>query len=820
MNRFTQTGLTQDIRYGLRQLRKSPGFTMIAVITLALGIGVNTAIFSIVNSVLLRPLAFQDPNRLVRIWHVPPAKSFPGLTTFSVSAANYIDWEKQNHVFERMAICTGRDFTLTGGQTPEQVEASAVSSGFFATLGVQPMLGRVFYAEEDQPGRSNVVVLSHRFWQEHFGSNADIVGHNINLDGQSSLVAGVMPPSFRFPEFAQMWTPMAWTDKERAVRGEHHYVVIARLKPGIDVKQAQAEMSTISDRLAQQYPEDDKGWGAVVVPLHEDLVSDVRPALLVLMGAVAFVLLIACVNVANLALAKTLSRQKEIAIRTALGASSARVFRQILVETVLLALVGGAIGLANAHFWIRLIMAFLGDKLPRAVEVGVDLRVLIFTAAISLLTGIIAGVLPALRLSRGDVNQALKQGLGRTDSDSSGHRTRSILVIAEVALSLVLLFGAGLMIRSFQQLHHVDPGFDSHGLLTMTVSVASAKFPAAGQQIRFFDQVLRHVRALPGVAFAAVIDDLPLNENGSHQPVAIEGRPVVPTSEQPEVDVRVVTPGYMSAMRIPVQRGRDFADTDIAGKPTVILISESMARQFWPGEDPIGKHLTQSFFPGIVREVVGVVGDVKLDGLDQTRPSATLYVPLDQASAPVNGGWVSFPMTLVVRSAVSPRGLVSVVSNAVHDVDRDIPVLDILPMDDLVSNSVSQQRFNMLLLGSFAGLALLLAAIGIYSVLSYSVKRRVQEIGVRLALGARIGDVLRMVVVEGMKPTLLGVAIGTAGALALGRVLSSLIFQVKAADPITFLAVAVLLVMVALLASVVPAYRAAKVDPMVALRYE
>ena len=813
-------GLMQDLRFALRQLRKSPGFTAVAVITLALGIGANTAIFSVVNGVLLRPLAFKDADRLVRVWHVPPPKSFPGMTTFSVSAANYLDWERQNHVFEHMAIYSYHGFTLTGGDTPEQIDACAATSGFFATLGVPPMLGRVFSAEEDRPGQSNVVVLSHRLWQQHFGSNPDIVGRQISLDGQNFLVAGVMPASFQFPDFAQMWTPMAWTDKERAVRGEHHSVVVARLQPGVDLKQAQAEMNTISARLEQQYPEDDKGWGAIVVPLHDDLVSDVRPALLVLLGAVAFVLLIASVNVANLSLARTFGRQKEIAIRTALGASSSRVLRQILTESVLLALVGGALGLTFAHTGVRLIMAYLADKISHSIEVGLDAKVLAFTAAISIATGILAGVLPALRLTRGNLNESLKQGLGRTDAAASVGRTRSILVVAEVALSLILLVGAGLMIRSLQKLQSVNPGFDSHGVLTMTASVARAKFPLPAQQISFFERVLQRVRTLPGVESAGVIDDIPLDNGGSHQPVAIEGRPILPMSEQPEVDVRLISRGYMDALRIPIVRGRDFNDTDIAGRPSVVLISESMALQFWPGEDALGKRLTLTFSPGVVSEVVGIVGDVKLDGLDQTRPSSALYSPLDQVSAPANGGWTSFPMTLAVRSASSSTEMVSAVSNAVHEIDREMPLRDIFSMDDLVANSLSQQRFNMLLLGAFAGLALLLAAVGIYSVLSYSVKRSVREIGIRVALGARLGDVLRMVVYEGMKPTLVGVAIGAAGALALGRVLSGLIYGVKPTDPVTFLVVTVLLGAIALLASILPAYRATKVDPMVALRYE
>ena len=814
------TGLLQDVRFSLRQLRKSPGFTAVAVITLALGIGANTAIFSVVNGVLLRPLPFANPAQLVRVWHVPPAKSFPGMPTFAVSAANYLDWERQNHVFAGMAIYSFRGFTLTGTDKPEQVDACSATSAFFSTLGVQPVIGRTFSPEEDQPGRSNVVVLSHRFWQEHYGSSPSVVGQSIRMDGQNFLVTGVMPASFRFPDFAQMWTPMAWTDKERAVRGEHHSAVIARLKSGIDLKQAQAEMNTLSARLEQQYPEDDKGWGAIVVPLHDDLVSDVRPALLVLLGAVAFVLLIASVNVANLALARTFSRQKEIAIRTALGATSSRVLRQILTESLLLALAGGALGLTYAQAGVRLIIAFLADKLSPSIKVGLDGKVLFFTAAVSITAGILAGVLPALRLARGDVNQALKQGLGRTDADSSGHRTRSILVVGEVALSLMLLVGAGLMIRSFQRLNAVNPGFDSHGVVTMTAMVSRAKFPLPAQQVSFFERVLQRVRTLPGVEAAGVADDIPLDNGGSHQPIAIAGRPVLPASEQPEVDVRVVSAGYMAALHIPILRGRDFSDTDIAGRPAVALISESMARQFWPGEDALGKRLTLTFSPEASREVVGIVGDVKLDGLDQTRPSAALYSPLDQVSASVNGGWGSFPMTLLVRTTSRPADLVSAVSNVVHEVDREMPLRDIMTMDDMVVNSLSQRRFNMLLLGAFAGLALLLAAVGIYSVLSYSVKRSVREIGIRLALGARIGDVLRMVVFEGMKPTLIGVALGIAGALALGRLLSSLMYEVKPTDPITFIAVTAVLTAIAFFATVIPAYRATKVDPMVALRYE
>ncbi|HET8826342.1 MAG TPA: ABC transporter permease [Terriglobales bacterium] len=814
------SGVIQDIRYAVRQVRKAPGFAAIAVITLALGIGANTSIFSVVNAVLLRSLPFSDADRLVRVWHTPPQSSFPGISVFSISPANFLDWQSQNHVFSSMAIYGFGGFTLTGGDKAEQVAASRVSPEFFSTLGAQPMLGRLFSTEENQPGHSNVVILSHRFWQDHFASNHDIVGRDITLDGAKYLVAGVMPATFRFPDFAQVWTPMAWTDQEKTVRGNHNYLAIARLKPEVDLKQAQAEMNTISSRLEQQYPVDDKGWGALLRPLQADLVNDVRPALLVLLGAVGFILLIACVNVTNLSLARIFSRHKEIAIRTAMGASSARIIRQIVAESVLLALVGGALGLAYAHFGVRLIMAFLADRLPTSMEANIDLKVLAFTAVVSVLTGVVAGILPALHLSRSNVNQALKQGLGRTGSDSGGTRTRSVLVVVEVSLSLVLLIGAGLMIRSFQTLRSVNPGFDPRGVLTMTAAISRAKFSTATEQISFFERALDRIRALPGVMAAGVIDDIPLGGGGSHQPIAVEGRPVVAMSEQPEVDVRRISAGYLSTLRVPVLRGRDFDASDVAGRPPTILISASLAKQFWPGEDPIGKHITLTFFPGVVREIVGVVGDVKGDGLDQQREPATLYMPLDQLAPPSGEQWRSSSMTLAVRSSSDPQAMVSAVTNAIREIDSTMPVTNVQTMQELVTTSLSSERFSLLLLGAFALLALILAAIGIYSVLSYSVRRRVQEIGIRLALGASLSDVLRMVVFEGLRPTLLGVFIGIAGAFALARVMSNLIYGVKPTDPLTFVSVAFLLGAVALGASIIPAYRAAKVDPLVALRYE
>ncbi|HZP62437.1 MAG TPA: ABC transporter permease [Terriglobales bacterium] len=815
------TTLLQDFRYSARVLLKNPGFAAVTVLVLALGIGANTAIFSVVNAVLLRPLPFPGADRLVRVWHVPPAKSFPGIPLFAVSAANYLDWQNQNHVFDRTTIYSFRTFNLTGGSNPESITGAAVSSDFLSVLEAQPILGRDFRPDEDRPGHDHVVLLSYGFWQSHFGANPNIVGQQINLNNQSYLVAGVMPKKFQLADFApQLWAPLGWTDEERSVRGEHHYLVIARLKRGITIPQAQAELDTISKRLAQQYPEDDNGWGAKVLSLRDDFVNDVRPALLVLLGAVAFVLLIACANVANLVLAKAFARRKEIAIRSALGASSSRVLSQLLSETVLLAILGGALGLLVAHFGVRLITASLADKLPRSAEVALDRSVLGFTLLISLLTGIAAGILPAFRLVKTDLNEALKQGLGRTDADSGGFRTRSALVVSEVALSLVLLIGAGLFIRSLSRLHSVDPGFDAHNVLTIYVAVPDKKLPTPAQEASFFDQILQRVRALPGVDSASVIDNLPLDGGGSHQPIAIEGRPNLPMAEQPEVDVRLASTQYLRVMHIPVVRGRDFNDADVAARPGVVLISESMAKRFWPNEDAIGKHLTLSFFPDKPREIVGIVGNTKLEALNETRDTATLYVPLDQVSAPSTGGWNSFGLSLAVRSTGNPTGVVSAVTNAVHQVDRDTPVLSVRSMEDIIAESLSSQKVNMLLLAAFAGLALLLAAVGIYSVLSYSVRRRVREIGIRMALGAQIGDVLRLIVVDGMKPALIGMGIGLAAALALGRLLSSLIYGITATDPFTFGAVALLLGMVALCASAIPAYRASRFEPTKALRDE
>ena len=812
--------LLSEFRFSLRILRRNPGFSAAAIVVLALGIGANTAIFSVVNAVLLRPLPFDDPSRIMQVWHTPPAQSFPGLTWFSVSPANYLDWRSQSSSFEQMAAYGFRSFTVGGKERPEAIQAAAVASDFFPLLRVQPLLGRTFAPDEDRPGQGHVVVLSYNFWGDHFASDRNVVGRTILLDGENYSIVGVMPETFRFPSWGKIWVPLAWTNETRAVRGNHNYGVIARLKKSVDIRRAQAELSAISTRLEQLYPEDDKGWGAIIIPLREQLVGDVRAALLVLLGAVAFVLLIACANVANLALAKTLARRKEIAIRTSLGATRFVVLRQILAETVLLSVAGGALGLFLARFGVTLIVKVLGDRIPAFMQITLDIPVLAFTLLLSVVAGVLAGLIPSVRFTRADVNEALKQGQSRGSSDARGGGTRRLLVVSEVALSLVLLIGAGLMIRSLWELRKVQPGFDPHNVLTMTVPLPRNRYSSPAGQVAFFQEVLTRIRALPGIDSAGVIDDLPLDGGGSHQPFSIEGRPVRQMSDQPEVDVRLISPGYIHAMHIPILRGRDLSDADVAGRPGAVLISDSLARRFWPNEDPIGRHLTLTFFPDIVREVVGIVGDVKLDSLDETRPVATIYHPLAQVSVSPGEAWRSFGMTFTVRTHSDPVNSISAVTGAIHQVGPDLPVVDVMSMNDVIAQSVSPQRFNMLLLACFAGLALVLAAVGIYSVLSYTVRRRVREIGIRMALGASHSDVVRMVLTDGLKPILMGIALGLVAAIALSRVVASLIFGVRATDPLTFAAVALLLMLVGVFATIVPAYRATRIEPVRILREE
>ena len=813
------TILMQNVKFALRLLRKSPGFAFVAVVIMALGIGANTAIFSVVHAVLLEPLPFRDADRLVQVWHVPPQTSFPGMTRFAVSAANFLDWQKQNNVFERMALYGGGGYDITGSGKPESIHAGRVSADFFSVLGVQPLHGRVFLPEEDRPGSNHEVILSYKLWQSRYGSDPNVIGRSINLDGDPYVIVGVMGPKMTKPGFAEVWTPLGLTGKEAAVRGEHNFLSIARLKPGVTLPEAQAEMSTISQRLEKTYPEDDKGWGAVVNSLREETVGDVRPALLMMLGAVAFVLLIACANVANLILARTFARRKEIAIRTAMGASRARVIQQLLSESLIISLSGGALGLVAAHSGIELLLKFFADKLPRMGDIGLNGSVLAFTFALSIATGILSGLLPAWGMTKGDVNDALKQGLGRTDADSGSSRTRSALVVVEVALSLVLLIGAGLMVRSLWKLQTIDPGFDEHNVLTLAVMVPKRQFTEPTQESQYFDEVLQRVRSLPGVESAGAVDDLPL-VGGSNQPVAVEGRPVVAMSEQPEVSVRVATPGYVEAMHIPLLQGRNISANDTADSASVVVISQSMAKQLWPDESPIGRHLKLTFFPDKDREVVGVVGDVKQTGLDSSAGIATLYWPLAQVAGSATAPWRTLPLSLAVRTLSPPQTLATAVTGAINQVNNDIPVDNVMTLEDFVGETLTQHSFNMQLLTIFGLLALVLCAVGIYSVLAYTVKRRMREIGLRIAFGATLRDIVRLVMIQGMKPTLAGIGIGLIAAFALGRVASSLIYGVSSRDLVTFLAVTILLILVSFGASLIPALRATRVDPLAVLREE
>ena len=814
------SGFWNDLKHGCRVLLKARGFALSAIIVLALGIGANTAIFGIVNGVLLRPLPFAEPDRLVQLWHTPPQKQFPGVPRFALSAGNYLDWQAQNTVFSSSAVYRFWRFRLTGNGEPQMVRAARVEPTFFSLLGTRPLLGREIGASDDVSGGQHVAVLSYQLWKSQFGGDQQVVGKSIHLDGDAYTVIGVMPPSFDKPESALLWVPLVWTAQERAVRGEHSMAAVARLKPGVTVQQAQAQLDGIAARLAEQYPADSAGWGAAVVPLREETVGDVRRPLLMLFGAVVFVLLIACANVANLMLARTVDRRKEIAIRTAFGARRTRIIRQVLSESLLVSVAGGALGLIVAQWGTELVVNYFGASMPRLADIKMDGAVLAFAFATALVSGTVAGVAPAWRLSKSDPNEALKQGLGRLDSPSTGTRTRAVLVVTEVALSLVLLVGATLMIRTLWNLRSVHPGFVSDRVLTMRLGIAANEFSTEAQQVQFYEQLLQRVRALPGVQSSAVTDDLPL-EGGSMQPVAVEGQPTVEMAHQPEVSVRLLSPQFMKTMGIPIVRGREITDADTATSAPVVLVSESMAKQFWPNEDPIGKRLTLTFFPKQVRQVVGVVGDVKDRGLDNQDPISTLYWPLTQFYAPQAWGkFRAMGLALAVRTASDPASVAPAVRNAVREISPATPLTDVRTMEELVAESLSPQRFNMLLFAAFAGLALVLATVGLYSVVAYATRQRVKEIGIRMALGAARTDVLGAIVLDGLRPTVIGIAIGTVAAVSLSHVLATVIYGVTATDMSTYVVVAALLGSVGVLASIIPAYRATLVDPVRTLRDE
>jgi predicted permease len=809
MGQFIET-TWRDIRFGVRALVHSPVFSVVTVLSLALGIGANTAIFSVVNALLLRPLPFPESERIVHVWHTPPQQSFPGLERFSVSPANYLDWKDQSSTFEQIAVYTYSGFSLSTSNDPLPLIGAAVSSDFFSVLRTNVMQGRTFTPDEERPGRDQVAVISHALWQRAFGANPNMIGQTLIINSRSFTVVGIMPAGFEFPREAELWVPLAWDDKERQVRSIHDYLVVARLKQNVSNEQAQAEMSTISSRLEQQYPEENKGWGAVVIPLREDMVGNIRPALLVLFCAVGFVLLIACANVANLMLARAANRQSEIAVRIALGAGRARLIRQLLTESVLLAVVGGVLGLLLA-VWGSKMLVRLGS-LSNTGDIGIDTWALGFTLLVSLGAGIIIGIVPAWQFTKTNLSDTLKQGSGRTGGSPMRQHTRKALVISEVALSLVLLIGAGLMIRSFWKLQNVNPGFDTSNALTMSLALTPIRYSEPHQQLAFLERAIEQIRAVPGVVSVGATTTVPLTGGGSTQPFSIEGRPVGAVAEQPMAQTRYITSDYFRAIGIPLRQGRFFSDNDRDNTVPVVIISEAMARRFWPGENPIGKRLTPSFHPEPgAREIVGVVGDAKATGLD-VDSSATMYLPYKQLMRP----YISF----VVRTASNPESLVQPVSAAIYSIDKEQALTDIQTMEQVLTQSLSGRRFNMTILLTFAAAALVLAAVGVYGLMNYTVTLRRRELGIRMALGAARMDVLRLVLRQGLTLTLIGVAAGLISSYALTRLMASLLYGVTATDYLTFVSVSAVLVAVGVAASYVPARRATKVDPTIALRTE
>ena len=806
------TDLLHDLRYAARMQRKNPAFTLIAVIALALGIGANTAIFSVVNTILLRPLPYKDPERLVMVWEDDTKGGYPRDTP---AAANYADWRDQNQVFEGMAAIADESFNLTGAGEPERLEGRRVSANLFPLLGVEPQLGRVFVAAEDQPGSQRVALLSYRLWQRRFGGDPNIVGQSLTLNGENHVVIGVMPARFQFPSIDdEVWVPIALTAQEAANRNRHYLQVLARIKPGVTLSQAQTEMTTIATRLQQQYPQSNADLGAAVTSLHEHLVGDIRPALLVLLGAVGLVLLIACANVANLLLARAAVRQKEIAVRVALGARRLRLVRQFLTESVLLSTVGGIVGLAIAYGGLIVLKSFIPENISQAREISIDYKVLGFTLFVSVATGIIFGLAPAIQAVRFNQIETLKEGGRDAATGGSGKRLRSLLVTAEVAISLVLLIGAGLLINSFFRLRNVDPGFRADNLLTMKIVLPEPKYAEFARREAFYTDVVQRVQALAGVRSAAVTTNLPLYRQGNSITIRIEGRPEPPPGQELVVVTRVVSPGYFDTMTIPLISGRKLTDQDTADAPNAIVISETMARRFWPNEDAVGKRISA----GRVRsdadwiQVVGVVKDVRQFELN-AEPRPQMYLSYRQ------GGFFA-PRDLVVKTDVDPTSMAATVRRAVWEIDKDQPVSNIQTMDQILADSIARQRFSMLLLAIFAVVALVLAGVGIYGVRSYSVAQRTHEIGIRMALGAQTPAVLKLAVGYGMKLVIAGIVIGLIAAFALTRVMATLLFGVTATDPTTFTLISLILVFVAAIASYIPARRATKVDPIIALRYE
>jgi putative ABC transport system permease protein len=807
----------RDLRYAVRMLLKRPGFTAVAVLTLALGIGANTAIFSVVNAVLLRPLPYKEPARLVQFWETNPLK---GWTEATVAPANFLDWQSRSESFDLMAAYFGsqtRDagssnFYLTGAGEPERLQGLGVTGEFFSVLGVEPMYGRGFRPEETWQGNDMVVVLSYGLWQRRFGGDPEIVGQTISLNGRNQTVIGIMPERFYFPDKEiELWSPLGMTREQMtSLRRPHFLRAIGRLKPGVTIEQARSEMTAIASELEKQYPDTNIEMGVGLGSLQEWYVEKTRPALLILLAAVAFVLLIACVNVANLMLARAATRSKEIAIRTALGAGRMRIIRQLLTESLLLSLAGGALGLLLAVWARDLLLAFSPGTIYRFDEINLDLRAVAFTFAVTLLTAVIFGLLPALQISKPDLTTTLKEGQ-KGAGGSGGVGARRLLVISEIALSLVLVIGAGLMIKSFLRLQQVDPGIDPNNILTFRIALPGIRYSEGDQYLHFFRQLDERLRTLPGVEEVGGSTRIALKNYNWTGDLTVEGRD--PENYYREVRHKEVTPSYFRTMRIPFMAGREYTEADNTNSTPVIVVNQALADQYFPGENPLGRRVkfTKPTIDSPWQTIIGVVKGEKQDGLDaEIKPEiyqSYLQRPLPQ-------------MTFVVRTANNPESLVGAVRAQIRELDKDLPAFDIETMQAILNETLAPKRFTMLLLVIFASLALLLSAVGIYGVMSYSVTERTHEIGIRMALGAAKRDVLKLVVGQAAVLALIGIGIGLAASLLLTRLMASLLFGVSATDPITFLVVSAVLTAVALIASYIPARRAMRVDPMIALRYE
>lgn len=799
--------LLQDIRYGIRGFFKRPAFTVVALIALALGIGANTAIFSLVNAVVLQPLPFPESDRLV--WVYGNIKT--GSNRASVAPLDYLDFREQNTTFEQFAatFSVPLSLNLTGAGEPERLSAAGVTGNYFQTLGVTPMMGRAFQMENEKPALNQVAILSYSLWQKTFGGDPAIVGKTVTLDSKSCEVIGVMPQSFSFPQTAQVWIPINFDrGPEMKQRKAHFMRPIGRLKPGVTLAQAQADTDIIAQRLEEQFPASNTGWNLRLVPLQDQLVGNIRPTLFILFGAVGFVLLIACANVANLLLVRAAAREKEIALRTALGAGRFRIVRQMITESVLLALAGGVLGALLAFWGVDLLVKLGGDSIPPTANVKIDLTVLAFTFILSIVTGVLFGLAPALRTLKLNLSESLKEGGRSAGHSAPRNRTRSVLVVLESAVAVVLLIGAGLLIKSFIRLNNVQPGFDPSQVLTMRVDLPREKYSKPELTGNFFTQLQGRVASLPGVESVGLITELPLSGQPNDMPFTIAGRPAATMNQMFGADFRRINRQYFEAMRIPLLRGRNFTDLETQQASKVIIVSDRLASEVFPNEDPLGKRLVMMMGDD-QWEIVGVVGDIRHRAME-IDPQPTMYMPSVQT-----GG-----TNLVIRTQGDPANLTAAVREEVKAIDPDQPIAAVRTMDEWVARSVAASRYRTTLLGLLALVALVLASTGIYGVMSYSVAQRTHEIGVRMALGARGLDVLKLVVRQGMVLVIIGVAVGVVGAFALTRVMSTLLFGVTAKDPLTFVTVGLVLSAVAFIACYIPACRATKVDPLTALRYE